>query len=264
MLVKSRILAKVKRVVIAMALMLAGAMVLAGQERREQLEASKVRARAGWRIRMMMPSLGLPERTDGGHDAAVFLKGRLWYGADSLNAVPHWVMWEMEPGTAGAISDGINSANSSIPVPIAPFVKEFRRWCEEKPSARVAVVCGRLASGWYIAGCRRTRSRLGWKAIAFEIPFGTTLESAVIADPIGNLSAGKSDLYSYSMSINRVESISGYNLFPGLPPIIQEIVEEMTASELLCPFIEYDRPEMDGPDRGLDSDLLLELIHDAD
>ena len=232
--------------------MLVGAWFLAGQERHEQLEASKVRARAGWRIRMMMPSLGLPVHTDGGHDAAVFLKGRLWYGADSLNAVPHWVMWEMEPGTAGAIADGINTADSKVPALLVPFVSEFRRWCEERPTSKVTIVCGRLGSGWYIAGCRRTRSRLGWKAIAFSIP-----AQAAVA-------AGKTDLYSHSLSVNRVESLAGYNLFPGLPPIIQEIVEEMTASELLCPFIEYDRPEMDGPDRGIDSDLLLELIHDAD
>ena len=233
-----------------MVLMLVGAWSLAGQERHEQLEASKVRARACWKIRMMMPALGLPQHTDGGHDAAVFLKGKLWYGADSLKAVPHWVMWEMEPGTAGAIADGIGTGASRVPATLVPFVAEFRRWCEEKPSGKVTVVCGRLRAGWYIAGCRRARTRLGWKAIAFSIP---TADSPVL-----------SDLYACSMSINRVESLSGYNLFPELPPIIQEIVEEMTASELLCPFIEYDRPEMDGPDRGIDNDLLLELINSAD
>ena len=231
-----------------MALMLAGAIVLAGQERHEQLEASKVRARAGWRIRMMMPSLGLPEHTDGGHDPAIFLRGKLWYGAESLQAVPRWVMWEMEPGTAGAVSDAIGTASSRTPAALLPFIAEFRRWCEEKPSGKVTVVCGRLRDGWFVAGCRRARTRIGWKSIAFSVP----------------RDSGPADLYSFSMSINRVESLCGYNLFPGLPPIIQEIVEEMTSAELLCPFIEYDRPEMDDPDRGIDNDLLLELINSAD
>ena len=235
-----------------MAIILAGAMALAGQERHERLEASRVRARAGWRIRMMMPSLGLPQHTDGGHDPAIFLRGKLWYGADSLKAVPRWVMWEMEPGTAGAISDGIGTASSRIPAALVPFVGEFRRWCEEKPSGKVTVICGRLRSGWYVAGCRRAKTRIGWKAIAFAVP-----QPAETAFP-------GADLYSFSMSINRVESLCGYNLFPGLPPIIQEIVEEMTSAELLCPFIEYDRPEMDDPDRGIDNDLLLELINSAD
>ena len=55
-------------------------------------------------------------------------------------------------------------------------------------------------------------------------------------------------VWLYSCSVNWIEWLIGYNLFPKLPSGLQEVVEEMTAAEHLCPFIESDPLEYDMPD----------------
>ena len=83
--------------------------------------------------------------------------------------------------------------------------------------------------GWFVAICKKTRSDLGWKSIGFVIP-------------AGGMQPGKGICY---------------DLFPRLPSYVQEIIEEMTATELLCPFTEFD-PGLnewpDRPDREIDYD----------
>jgi hypothetical protein len=59
-------------------------------------------------------------------------------------------------------------------------------------------------------------------------------------------------IYAYSRSVNWLERNTGYNFFPRLPSHIQEIIEEMTASELLCPYQEFNPGLDDGPYREID------------
>lgn len=61
-----------------------------------------------------------------------------------------------------------------------------------------------------------------------------------------------------SVSVNRIESLTGCNLFTTLPSHLQEIVEEMTSAELFCPFQEFDSQEL--PERDLE--LEFEVEHD--
>ena len=76
------------------------------------------------------------------------------------------------------------------------------------------------------AAIKRTGTDLGWKSLGFIIPAGGP-------DP-------SRSLYIYSTSVNRLEHLVGYNLFPKLPSHLQEIIEEITAAELLCPYQEFD------------------------
>ena len=104
----------------------------------------------------------------------------------------------------------------------------------------VDIVWGPSRGGRFVAICKKTRSDLGWKSIGFVIPAEGML-------------AGKS-IWDYSHSVNWIENQIGYNLFPKLPAYLQEIIEEMTATELLCPYSEFDQGLDEGPDREIDYD----------
>ena len=228
----------------------------------EVLRPARIQARASRR----QPSLGLPKRLDGQPDPAVWhdaagvggsgqptgvfvktgdkgLKGGAewdvtavagsgaWKGADSLNAVPFWIMSQVSvPTEAGALT---------------PVISLCARWAAERPKSAVDIVWGPFQGGWFVAICKKTHSALGWKSIGFVIP------------PEGMDPAGR--IYSYSKSVNWIEYRIGYDLFPKLPAHLQEIIEEMTATELLCPFQEFDPGLEEGPDHEIDYEWEADL-----
>lgn len=61
--------------------------------------------------------------------------------------------------------------------------------------------------------------------------------------------------YRNSMRVNRLEHMTGYDLFPKLPSHLQEIVGEMTSTELLSPVQEFDLPEADGIEQEREWDM---------
>ena len=192
----------------------------------EVLSPSKIQARAS---RRNLPLLGLPIRTDGGIDAIVRYREERWEGSDSARAVPRWTMWQMKPESLAA------------PGHLDAIFEFCRIWAAEKPTGTADIVYGPFQGGWYMAVYKKSRSRLGWKAIAFVIP------------PDG-FEDGKR-IYDYSHSVNWLEHQIGYNLYPGLPAHLQEIIEEMTATELLCPFQEFEPGmEIEHPDQEIDFD----------
>ena len=188
----------------------------------EVLRPAKIQARASRR----QPSLGLPRRLDGQTDPAVWFQAGAWKGADSLKADPFWTMAQVsEPTEKGSLT---------------PVLQLCGKWSVEKPKTAVDIVWGPLRGGWFVAICKKTRSDLGWKSIGFVIPAEGML-------------AGKR-IWDYSHSVNWIENQIGYNLFPKLPAHLQEIIEEMTATELLCPYSEFDPGLDEGPDREIDYD----------
>ncbi len=203
-------------------LLLLPALSLRGQD---LLPAARIRARAGGKA---LPALGLPVRADGGYDQIVYTRDGRWFGADSLKAKPHWTMWMVFPqGEAGA---GMPEAVQTV----------CRSWATEKPAGPVFVVAGPVQGARFVSLCTRAKGALGWKSIAFALPEDGP-------------EAGK-DIYTYSCSVNWVEFLTGYNLYPNLPSYLQETVEEMTASELLCPFQEFEPAMDDAPEREIDYD----------
>ena len=191
----------------------------------EVLLPAKVQVKAS---RKHLPSLGLPIRTDGGIDAIVKYREECWEGADSAQSIPCWTMRGMKPDSP------------SVPEHLGAILELCRKWAAEKPKGTADIVYGPFKGGWFIAVCKKTRSSLGWKSIAFVIP------------PEGIVEGKR--IYDYSHSVNWLEHQIGYNLYPKLPGHIQEIIEEMTAAELLCPVQEFDQAMDERPDQEIDYD----------
>ncbi|MCR5003482.1 MAG: hypothetical protein K5984_03850 [Bacteroidales bacterium] len=190
---------------------------LSGQE---VLRSALIRSRAS----VGQPSLGLPVRADGDIDPAVWFREGQWFGADSLKAAPFWTMT-------------LVGANSDL---LSPVINVCRQWAEEKPRKTVDIVWGPYDGGAFVAICKKVSGGLGWKSLGFVIPKDGVDSSRSI--------------YSYSESVNWIENRIGYNLFPKLPAHLQEMIEEMTASELLCSFQEFDIPEIEIPDPEIEYD----------
>ena len=206
---------------------IASELSLSGQE---LLKPSRIQARA---VRKNLPDLGLPEKSNGEIDPAIWYKDGCWHGADSLKATPFWITETIDVGSV---------VKSRMPSEIVDFCME---WVTEKPEGPVHVVSGPVRGMQFIAVCTRSRSSLSWKSIGFIIPYS-------------GLEPDKSAWF-YSCSVNWIEWLTGYDLFPKLPPGLQELVEEMTASEHLCSFIEFDPLEYEMPDFEIDYEWEMDM-----
>lgn len=185
----------------------------------EILRPSRIQARA---VRKNLPELGLPERSSGEIDPTVWYKDGCWHGADSLKASPFWITEKIEVGSV---------VKTRMPSEIVDFCRE---WVTEKPEGPVHVVSGPVRGMQFIAVCTKTRGSIRWKSIGFIVP-----KSGMQPDK---------SVWFYSCSVNWIEWLTGYNLFPKLPSVLQELIEEMTASEHLCSFLESDPLEYEAPD----------------
>lgn len=209
-----------RRAAYILAILIFGAAYTAAAQ--EVLRPARIQAKA---LRKQ-PSLGLPRRLDGQADGAVWYGSLVWQGADSMKADPFWTMAQVSEATDRGV--------------LTPVFKLCATWASENPKQAVDVVWGPVPGGWFVAICKKTRSELGWKSIGFVVP-------------AGGMQEGKG-LWAYSRSVNWIEHQIGYNLFPKLPAHLQEIIEEMTASELLAPFQEFDPGLNERPDREIDYD----------
>ena len=129
-----------------------------------------------------------------------------------------------------------------MPAEIVEFCKE---WATEKPAGPVYVVTGPVRGMQFIAVCTRTRSSMSWKSIGFIVPKLGLLPDKTV--------------WFYSCSVNWIEWLTGYNLFPKLPSGLQELVEEMTAAEHLCSFNEFDPLEYELPDPEMDYEWEMDM-----
>ena len=180
-----------------------------------------------------IPALGLPIRNSEDVDYAIWFKDGCWHGADSLRAIPSWV-------TETIAAESV--VKTQIPNEIVDFCK---KWAVEKPEGPVYMVAGPLRGGQFIAVCTRARSSLNWKSIGFIIP-----ESGLQPDKT---------VWYYSCSVNWIEWLTGYNIFPELPSNLQELIEEMTAAEHLCSFNELSPLEYDIPDPEVNYDWEMDM-----
>ncbi len=194
----------------------------------EVLSPSRIHAKSTLR----QPPLGLPKRMDGQSDPAVWFDTGRWKGSESMLTVPFWTMEQIP-------DQGHNPDIYGNDV-LAPVLALCAGWASERPNNPVDIVWGPYHGGWFVAICKKSRSVLGWKSIGFVIP------------PEG-IESGKR-IYDYSKSVNWLEHNIGYNLFPRLPSHLQDIIEEMTSSELICSYQEFDYGLDQGHDREIDYD----------
>ena len=196
----------------------------------EVLQSSRIQARAN---RKNLPALGLPLKDSGEIDPAVWYKDGCWRGADSLSAPPFWMTETIDVESV---------VKTRMPSEIVDFC---RGWVAEKPVGPVHIVTGPVRGMQFIAVCARVRSSLSWKSIGFIVPREGLMQ-------------GKS-VWDYSCSVNWIEWLIGYDLFPKLPSGLQELVEEMTAAEHLCSFIEFDPLEFEEPECEIDYEWEMDL-----
>ena len=200
---------------------------LTGQE---ILKPSRIQARA---VRRNLPDLGLPERTSGEIDPTIWYKDGCWHGANSLKASPFWITETIDVESV---------VKTKMPAEIVEFCKE---WATEKPAGPVYVVTGPVRGMQFIAVCTRTRSSMSWKSIGFIVPKLGLLPDKTV--------------WFYSCSVNWIEWLIGYDLFPKLPSALQELVEEMTAAEHLCSFNEFDPLEYELPDPEMEYEWEMDM-----
>lgn len=196
----------------------------------EVLRPSRIQARA---VRKNLPELGLPVRNSGEIDPIIWYKDGCWHGADSLKASPFWITETI---------DVKSSVKTKMPGEIVDFCK---KWATEKPEGPVHIVSGLVRGMQFVAVCTRAQSNMRWKSIGFIVPRSGLKEDKSV--------------WFYSCSMNWIEWLTGYNLFPKLPSGLQELVEEMTASEHLCPFIEFDPLEYEVPDPEIDHEWEMDM-----
>lgn len=192
----------------------------------ETLKASRIEAKGA---RRYLPSLGLPRRADGNIDRLIRYDVPLWTGREDGKAVPNWSMCELRPESA---------IPGSIPEEVAAICAQ---WLSETPKGKLSIVFGPFRKSSFVAICKKSNKSLGWKSICFLIP-----EEGVVKG---------GSIYRYSMSVNRLEHMTRYDFFPGLPSHLQEIIEEMTSTELLSPVQEFDIPEAEGVEQERDWDM---------
>lgn len=209
------------RRILLIALLLLQAWTVVGQE---VLNPSRINARAN---RKYLPALGLPQRSDGEIDAVIRFRDGRWEGRNSAQSTPNWTMFVMGP------------ESPAEPKEIGAALEFCRKWANDKPKGHSHVVYGPFRGGWFVAVCKKDRPPLGWKSLAFVIP-------------LDGIDKNRS-IYLYSKSVNWLEHFIGYNLFPKLPDYCQEIVEEITATELLCPYQEFET-ELERPDPEIEYD----------
>ena len=130
-------------------------------------------------------------------------------------------------------------------------MSESVKWADETPAGGTAVVCGpvlgkmsdEIPKAFFVALCKRTNKALGYKSIAFLLP----------------CFSAPSAIYKYSLSVNILERLTGYDFFPSLPSQVQELVENMTTYELFCSYQE-ERDYQEGPE--LPDNDFQELLYD--
>lgn len=222
--------------------LIAGASRLGAQEMHDVLKESRISAKGA---RRSMPRFGIPlvkEEKPATNilctheiEESIVSRKKVWDAMSAFPGLPAWVSWDLNAADSTEIlhafleklPKGYDSTAPEVWQKVAGICSE---WAREKPSVATTVVCGPMVMkgsstpyAYFVAICRRTKSRIGFKSIGFLIE---------------NSPAVPSSAYNISCSVNFLEYLSGYDFFPLLPKNIQEMVEDMTTYELFSRYQE--------------------------
>lgn len=210
-----------------------------------RIKETVVSAKLPKRLRTYVPFWGTPSPSKWTREDSLVVDNCI-ASIDTTRSFPNWVCWNLDLGSVAEDKYKFGrfvKKGSSVPseVLLKQVIDECYRWTWKKPYGNTNAVLGPVytsqdsetPSAWFVAVCKKDSGKglmpLGFTSIAFIIP----------ASP-----SSRPNLYDYSCSVNFVEFRTGYNLFPKLPPKVQEQVEEMTAYELFCPFQEIDENDL--------------------
>ena len=169
----------------------------------ETLKASRIQVKGA---RRHLPSLGLPRKADGGIDGIIQFASPVWTGRDAEREAPSWSMIVLSHGDD--MPDG-------IPQGIVALCKQ---WILDSPRGKLSIVFGPHGEDSFVALCKKSSKSLGWKSIGFILP--------------KEMEENEGSIYRYSMSVNRLERLTGYDFFPRncSPPSRSSTVPKRMAS----------------------------------
>ena len=168
-------------------------------------------------------------------------------------------------GVSGGVTESASGVASGAISRLADVAAVIAQWEAERPAGKIQVVCGPMEGAVWVAICKKTNTAAGFKSIAFILPVMSAM-SATQPMPVTPASSANAtapaDIFVLSESVNILEYKCGYDLFCELPRSVQEAVENMTAVELFCPFVEEEADflleeslEPEPPDQDLFPDL---------
>jgi len=227
---------------IAVAFVLMGEVPCAAQELEDlRLKESRIEAKVPKKLRTIKPFWGVPIPSSGEKEEVEEIDGLFVSRADT-SSLPRWICWNLD-----LASDSNERRKFEALIPnakrpgamdeIRAAIDECYRWAWKKPYGTTCIVTGPIyldkdstaPYSWYVTVCKRENAAkmfaLGYSSIAFKVPVD---------------GQGKANVYDRSVSVNMIEFLTHYNLYPHLPASVQELVEEMTGYELFCNFQEID------------------------
>ena len=210
-----------------------------------RIKETVISARLPKRLRTYVPFWGTPTPSKWTQEDSLVFDNCV-ASIDTSRSFPNWICWNLDLASVAEdkykfrrfVKKGTTVPSESLLVQV---IDECYRWAWKKPYGNTNVVLGPVyaakdspaPSAWFVAVCKKDSGKglmpLGFTSIAFLVPAS---------------SSSRPNLYDYSTSVNFIEFRTGYNLFPSLPPKVQEQVEEMTAYELFCPFQEIDENDL--------------------
>lgn len=229
------------RIAMVATAIIAGASRLDAQEMHDVLKASHISVKGA---RRAMPRFGIPlvKQTPATNiictheiEESIVSRKKVWDAMSAFPGLPAWVSWDLNAADSTEILHAFleklpKEYDSTAPEVWQKVAGACCEWAREKPSVATTVVCGPMVMkgsstpyAYFVAICRRTKSRIGFKSIGFLIE---------------NSPAVPSSAYNISCSVNFLEYLSGYDFFPLLPKSIQEMVEDMTTYELFSRYQE--------------------------
>lgn len=221
----------------------------------DRLRESVVTGRVPKKLKTFDPFWGVPQPFAGVKEDYKMMDDCVVY-RPSEDAFPKWIAWNLDLASDAPQRykfDRFTPEGMTIPCreQICNVIDECYRWAWRKPYGNTSVVMGPLFSkkdslhpyAYFVAVCKQERLKtempLDFTSLAYMIP----------------VEGENKDVYDYALSVNAIEQHSGYNLFCKLPASVQDMVEELTDYEILCPFQEVDenkaesfRPEREQSD----------------
>lgn len=245
-------------IAIAAAFVLMGEMPCAAQELEDlRLKESRIEAKVPKKLHTIKPFWGIPI-PNSGEEEEVEVIGSLYVSRADEASIPRWICWNLD-----LASDSNERFKFEELIPkdkrpgsieqIRAAINECYRWAWRKPYGMTCIVTGPIylendstsPYSWYVTVCKRENAAkmfaLGYSSIAFKVPMHAQ---------------GDISVYDQSVTVNMVEFLTHYNLYPHLPASVQEQVEEVTGYELFCNFQEIDESLLEK--------YIVEFEHDDD
>ena len=220
----------------------------------EKLKEAVITGKLPKKLNTFTPFWGVPQPGSGLQETPSFMEDCYYYRPDG-SVYPKWVTWNLDLASRAQQRykfEQFIPDYESLPCDkiLREAVDECYRWAWRKPYGNTNVVMGPLFNpkdsekpyAYFVTVCKKERLDvplpLGYSSMAYMIPVNAT----------------DKNIDEYALTVNAIESHSGYDLFHKLPAAVQNEVEEITNYELFFQDINSNdeealQPEMELPEK---------------